>query len=807
MVPAVNRLGGGTIAMAGSSQPWRVVGTDAVIYQLRQSTGRVLALRCFLADTLDPSLGERYRGLTGDALRRLRRAPHSPIVPHLTYLPDGLAFPAADFRSVHLPIVAMEWVMGPTLIAAVDRGSRMGDRPYLGALAAAWLSMMETLTHAGFAHGNLTGDNALVRPTEGIALVDYDTATWPGSPPPPKVEATPGYRHPWGGSVATERRDDFAALVIYTTLRILAVWPDLRESHGDPPSKLGGVLLFSPKDLANPDASSLFGKLRALDDPEVQALIGILREACRVKPDDIPPFLEAVAAAVHVARTVPVPRPVGRLDPRERQQRLTRLNSLLLAGDEEGARAFWKSSGLQDDPDVVREFGARMAEIERRRAGREPRQAFERGVSRSIEGRVMPDREAPEWRAAPPTRPLVETEQWREQALARLKEALASGDAATVGVIWPQVRGHPAAAPLAAQAVEVIAKLMNAAIAGAIERGDDAAIISAVKEAEEWGVAVGTAARRAARAASRRLAVKQALAAALERQDEAALAELAISGQLDLLEPLPPETLRAVKRALRRPFLQRALASDDDREIIQAFDEEAFADPDALTETERARIALARQRLEWLATVRRALRQRDIAGLQAALEVIPEGADLRLTRVERERIARLAVRHHAVERLEEALHSGNDIAIVDALNELEAAGATLPDQLDWQAVRGVIDRLSLIAAIRRAAALQPPDYARLARLLPAAREAYGGRTPYLGPNVDFDALERDVRRAAHRARVREALATGDEVAIAAAALPDPYDAIATLTPPEQEIVERAIARQRRMDPLKRAASS
>jgi hypothetical protein len=807
MVPAVNRLGGGTIAMAGSSQPWRVVGTDAVIYQLRQPTGRVLALRCFLADSLDPSVGERYRGLAGDALRRLRKAPHSPIVPHLTYLPDGLVFPAADLRSVHLPIVAMEWVMGPTLIAAVDRGSRMGDRAYLGALAAAWLSMMETLAHAGFAHGNLTGDNALVRPTEGLALVDYDTATWPGSPPPPNVEATPGYRHPWGGVAAPERRDDFAALVIYTTLRILAVWPDLREAHGDPPSKLGGVLLFSPKDLANPDASVLFGKLRALDEPEVQALIGILREACRVKPEDVPPFLEAVAAAVHVARTVPVPRPVSRLDPRERQQRLTRLNSLLLAGDEEGARAYWHSSGLQDDPEVVREFGARMAEIERRRSRRESWQPFERGSARSFDERAMPSREAPRAASVPLSRPLVETEQWRAQLLEQLKEALASGDAATVGAIWPQVRGHPAAAPFAAQATEVVAKLMNAAIAGAIERGDDAAIVAAVKEAEVWGVAVGTAARRAARAARRRLAARQALTTALERQDEKALAELAIAGQLDLLEPLPPETLRAVKRALRRPFLQRALASDDDREIVQAFDAEAFADPDALSATERARVALAQQRLDWLTKVRQELRERDIAGLQAALEVIPEGADLRLTRIERERIARLAVQQRAVERLESAMQSGDDIAIVDALNELEAVGATLPDQLDWQAVRGVIDRLSLTAAIRRAATLQPPDYVRLARLLPAAREAYGGRTPYLGPNLDFEALEREVRRAAHRARVREALATGDEVAIAAAALPDPYDALATLTPPEREVVERAIARQRRMDPLKRAASS
>ena len=48
------------------------------------------------------------------------------------------------------------------------------------------------------------------------------------------------------------------------------------------------------------------------------------------------------------------------------------------------------------------------------------------------------------------------------------------------------------------------------------------------------------------------------------------------------------------------------------------------------------------------------------------------------------------------------MKTGDDIKIVDALNEVEVAGATLPEGLDWQAVRGVVDRLSLAAAIRRA---------------------------------------------------------------------------------------------------------
>ncbi|MEA2530571.1 MAG: hypothetical protein QOG89_2215 [Thermomicrobiales bacterium] len=807
MVPAVNRLGGGTVAMTGSTQPWRVVGTSAVVYQLRQPTGRVLALRCFLDDELEPTLGDRYRGLSGEpGLRRLRTLPHSPIVGNLAYIAEGLTFPTSDFRSIHLPVVAMDWVMGPTLIAAADRACRAGDRAYLAALAAAWLTTVDALTESEFAHGNLTGDNAMVRAREGIALVDYDTATWPGSPKPPGPEQLPGYRHPRGVASRPERRDDFTALMVYASLRVLTQWPDLREEHGDPPSKLGGVLLFSPKDLAAPDSSRLFGKLRVVDDPEVQALIGILREACLVKVDDVPPFREAVDAAVHVARSVPSNRPNAGFDPRDRQQRLTRLNSLLLAGDEEAARRFWRSSGLHDDPEAARELGARMAELERQRALREARRAAEAGDSTAVVSAWERERLA-DHPSAVPMRPIFETAKRRAGAVEQLKAAIESGDAAAVGALWPEVRGDPAASAYAIQATEILSKLLGAAIAGAIERGDDAATVAAVRDAEAQGIAVGVTARRAARAAARRLKVRRQLEAALRDDDRETLASLALGGQLEELGRLPESTMRAVVRAIHWPLLMRALAGDDDRAISLAFDPDVFENATGLTDEDRHRIDLALRRIRWLDVVRRAIRQRDVPTLRVALEDIPDGADRRLSRVERDRITRLTTRDRAIALLTEAMRTGDDIAIVDALNELEVAGATLPEGLDWQAVRGVVDRLSLAAAIRRAALAKPPDYARLARLLPAARDASGGETPYLGSNLDFVQLESDVTRAAARSRLREAIARADEVAIVAAAVPDLYGTIPTLTPDERKVVERAVANQRGMDPLKKAAMS
>ena len=67
-VPAVRRLGGGVVRTDDSGRPLRAVGRDAVVYELRMPTGRIVALRCHLRP--DPSatcaLAERYSALGGD---------------------------------------------------------------------------------------------------------------------------------------------------------------------------------------------------------------------------------------------------------------------------------------------------------------------------------------------------------------------------------------------------------------------------------------------------------------------------------------------------------------------------------------------------------------------------------------------------------------------------------------------------------------------------------------------------------------------------------------------------------------------
>jgi hypothetical protein len=227
--------------------------------------------------------------------------------------------------------------------------------------------------------------------------------------------------------------------------------------------------------------------------------------------------------------------------------------------------------------------------------------------------------------------------------------------------------------------------------------------------------------------------------------------------------------------------------------IAVAVDPALWREEGSLPPAARKRLDLARGRIRWAETVRAALRRRDGAVLRGLLANAPPGAEEFLTEVESRRILRISTREAAVSRLERALREGPDREVATALAECEMAGAAFPDVLDWTAVRGVVDRISLAEAIRSAATADPPDTAQLARLLPAARAALGDQGAPGEP--DWVALERSVLRVAHVARLREAIVADDDARIWSAAIPDPYDACALLTPEENDRVAQALARR------------
>ena len=742
-VPVISRLGGGSLAMAGGESLWRVVGGDAVVYQLRQPNGHLVALRCPLAEIVPADVAERYAALgQGGALKRLSEVENAPFVASLSYHANGIVETSDDLRSMPRPIMAMDWVMGPTLMAAADRAARAREGDRLRTLADSWRIACLAAGSAGFAHGDLRPENAIVRNRAEVVFVDYDTAFWPTAPSVSSIAPHPAYRHPKGPPRNPARRDDFAAFLIYTSLRVLAVWPELRDELGDAGMGRDGALLFTPRDLASPDGSALFGRIRVVDDPIVQGLAGILRESCRTAPDNIPPFVDALTMVEHVARQAPARRPVPQ--PPTPTPRPSRVSTLI------------------DEP----------APFERTR----PR--------RQADGARL-HAELPSWAAPKPHA--------RPDQLARLREALDRRDVAAAEAAWADVRGLAEGAALAAEVDALRSEVIRRRAGDALAARDDIALLDATRDAGRAGVSMAIDVRRESRAAAHRRGAAQRLDDALRGEDHETLIDLALSGDLDEGPPLDDATTRKVVVALAIGHIERALRTDDDGLIAEAVAGSIFESGDGLSLPQRERIGLARERVSWRTDLRAALRAHDAQMLRRLVNDAPPGAVAMLSASERRRVQRQLDQHEAMDRLARAVEQQNDTEIVDAFRSIEELGAPITDGFPWESIRNVIDRYSLIAAVRRAASSKPRDYERLARLLPQLRLATGDQVPYLGTDISFEELESEVRRQAQVARIREALQSDNDRTIVTAALPDLFGAIPLLARSEQARIERASA--------------
>ncbi len=906
---ALPQIGGGQIATSGS-QVFRQVGTDAAVYQLRQANGRVLALRLPYTDTLNPTIADAWHRIGSDpALAPLRDGKGAVLVPDARFIPDALTVPGPDSRLKRYPLMAMSWIMAPTLLTTVIRAAAASDGAYIGQLATAWAATVERLAAASFAHGDLTGDNILVRPGIDLALVDYDTAEWPGHTARPLTRVASAYTHPRANaSVGARARDPFAALLIYVSLRVLAERPGLRTSHGDDGTRPNGALIFSPTDLLNPGASELIGQVRQITtDPATQAALSLLIDACGASPDAVPSLTEllrprrsasqtqppATARPAPPARPVapaPAPEPVATPEPprtgnswagvaapqppattaagppttrptppvRERpavphlpidpqpaapragatspvlpvappvrsaappaspqraasadrrpapdrvrtapSQELVRsadreqLKRLVERGDTTAILDHWRDHRLAEDETAVAQYGDRIRTLEREAAIGEAQRAAQNNDTVQFL-RLWHRHDLASFPPAKRLQPIAEVARRRAEAADRVRSAIATRDVGTVARYWPSLKGDSLVGDLSIPAADALQVFFGDQIGSALAHGDDDALIEAVANGEQQGVIVPLQTRRAVRAAQTRATTRTQLDDATRTHDQEALADLLLSGRLAELGDIPPEVNRRALRALAWPHLMAAIDADRDDAILGAYDAALFDSRDGATDIlstrERARVNLATRRLAWLTDVRGALRERDTRALGRAFADVPDGALTRLSAVERRRIERLASREEAASSLAAAIGSGDDVAIVSALTQVASIGGSLPDELDWAAVRGVVDRITLAEAIREAMAQDPPDAARLARLLPVARaaaEAEPDRT-----DIDFAELEREVLRAAHMNRLRTAIVTDDDDEIATAATPDPFGAIDRLPAEQKERVERALA--------------
>lgn len=139
----------------------------------------------------------------------------------------------------------------------------------------------------------------------------------------------------------------------------------------------------------------------------------------------------------------------------------------------------------------------------------------------------------------------------------------------------------------------------------------------------------------------------------------------------------------------------------------------------------------------------------------------------------------------------EALRGTSDRAFVQAMRRMELCSAMLPADLDIKAFNEALDRLTRLTALRRAVTDPGSDARTIARLVPAALTG-GVNWATVEKMVNLEEVDRELVRSARVTRIREALKTDDNEAIAAAAMPDPHDVLRQLTEDERSRVEAAM---------------
>lgn len=272
-------------------------GAYAYVYRLQTPAGRQFAIRA-LRKRPPKNSAERFQSI-GRLVRERRPA----------YLVECDHHDAALWVSVGpiggwYPFQVMEWVNGETLLVDVARHTAQGNVTMLAARADKWRDLIKDMKSDGVTHGDLHPDNVLVTPSGELVLVDYDTLTTPEFRPAYcEGGGMETYLHPSltrgeATRVPSPHQDDFGALNIYLSLRVLAYDPSLRLTHD--------YLLFGWEDINQPLHSRLMLTLCESKEPEIRRLACAFRDEC-VAPYETGTF----TTDAHLSDSIPPPKTSG----------------------------------------------------------------------------------------------------------------------------------------------------------------------------------------------------------------------------------------------------------------------------------------------------------------------------------------------------------------------------------------------------------------------------------------------------------------------------------------------------------------
>jgi serine/threonine protein kinase len=209
------------------------------------------------------------------------------------FIPEGLRVNMKFY-----PIVRMIRITAPTLTEAVEAARH--DRNSMRRLIWEFVQLMTLLQYSGIVHGDIEPENILV--AQVMTVLDYDLTTTPLSRPlASKIEGNRHYRHPKLLPNQPVPNDNYAAWLLYYSMKIIAMYPQIWNIAGAKP----GRLLFHIDDLKRPGTSRLFSLLHAHYNPEVRKIAEAVQELCRMPPEEVPPLRNKSTALQVIAKNLP----------------------------------------------------------------------------------------------------------------------------------------------------------------------------------------------------------------------------------------------------------------------------------------------------------------------------------------------------------------------------------------------------------------------------------------------------------------------------------------------------------------------
>ena len=239
-------------------------GNFAVVFKMKDvRTGRMYAVKCFTRE--QEGREEAYRQIA-DELEFVQ----SSYLAKVRYYDHELFVDTNSSDDSEFPVLLMDWVEGETLDRYVRRN--INDTYALEMLAYNFSRLAMWLLPQPFAHGDLKPDNILVQADGSLTLVDYDGMYVPAMQGQKSRElGSPDFRHPLRiDADFNEHIDDFPAISILLSLRLIAAAPSLLDSYGAPDR-----LLFTESDYRDLSLCTLLKNVFPSHDVDINTLVSL----------------------------------------------------------------------------------------------------------------------------------------------------------------------------------------------------------------------------------------------------------------------------------------------------------------------------------------------------------------------------------------------------------------------------------------------------------------------------------------------------------------------------------------------------